>query len=188
MVEIIKIETKRLLLRQWKKEDWKLFSNLNSNPRVMEFFPNVLNRSESDKMAQRLQSQIAKQGWGFWAVELRDNSDFIGFVGLNKPTYDLPFSPCVEIGWRLSDKFWGKGYATEAARSALEFGFTQLRLNEIVSFAPVINTNSINVMEKLNMRNSGEYFAHPAIPEGSTLSKHCLYKLSSAEWNKKQEI
>ena len=182
MIKIIEIETERLKLRQWKKEDRELLSEINSDPRVMEFFPKTLNRTESNKMFKRLKLLIVKQGWGFWAVELFDNNEFIGFVGLNKPTYDLPFSPCVEIGWRLSEKYWGKGYATEAAQGALEFGFTKLGLTEIVSFASVLNTKSIKVMKKLNMSNSEEYFNHPMIHKGSPLRKHCLYKVSLKEW------
>ena len=182
MIKIIEIKTERLLLRQWKKEDRELFAELNSDHRVMEYFPKTLNRTESNKMAKHLKSLIVKQGWGFWAVELLDNNEFIGFVGLNKPTDDLPFSPCVEIGWRLLEKYWGKGYATEAAQGALEFGFTKLGLTEIVSFTSVLNTKSIKVMKKLNMSKSEEYFNHPMIPKGSPLSKHCLYKVSLTEW------
>jgi len=180
--KLIEIKTERLLLRQWKDEDLEAFFDINSNTSVMEFFPNLLDRTESDALAKRIQENISKNGWGCWAVEIPGISEFIGFVGLNTPTYSLPCSPCVEIGWRLSDKFWGKGYATEAAKGALRVGFTQLGLNEIVSFTSVLNHRSIKVMERLNMKDSQETFDHPKVPQSSPLQRHCLYKLSRYDW------
>jgi len=180
--KLIEINTERLLLRQWKDDDLEAFCAINSSPVVMEFFPNPLDRTESDALAKRIQENIAKNGWGFWAVEIPGISDFIGFVGLNTPNYPLPCSPCVEIGWRLSEKYWGKGYATEAAQSALRVGFTQLGFNEIVSFTSVLNHRSIKLMERLKMKNSGEYFEHPKVPESSSLKRHCLYRMTRAHW------
>ena len=185
MVDPIEITTKRLVLRQWKSEDWELFAYLNANPQVMAFFPNPLSRQESDALVQRFQNQISDRGWGFWAVEVRGFGDFIGFVGLNIPSYELPCTPCVEIGWRLSDKYWGKGYATEAAQSALEFGFLQLDLSEIYSFTSVLNQRSIKVMQRLKMHDTGKYFDHPLVPDGNRLQKHCLFRLTRKDWQYK---
>jgi RimJ/RimL family protein N-acetyltransferase len=182
MARIIEIRTDRLLLRQWKDEDLEAFYGINSNLKVMKFFPRPLDRTESDELTKRFQTNIAENGWGFWAVEVTGVCDFIGFVGLNTPDYPLPCSPCVEIGWRLAEKYWGKGYATEAAQSALRVGFTQLGLTEIVSFTSVLNHRSINVMERLKMNATSEYFDHPKVPQGSPLQKHCLYKLSRVDW------
>ncbi len=177
MVELIEPETERLRLRQWTPVDRDPFAALNADPRVMEFLPAPLSRAESDAMADRCQSLIEERGWGFWAVELKSTSEFIGFVGLHTPSAELPFCPCVEVGWRLAFRHWGKGYASEAASAALRVGFDLLGLKEIVSFATVGNLRSRAVMERLGMRESGT-FEHPRVPQGSGLRQHCLYRLS----------
>lgn len=182
MVDVIEFETERLRLRQWRGADREPFAALNADPGVMEFFPSPLTRAESDAMAARCQALIAEHGWGFWAVEVRATTEFIGFVGLHTPTPLLPFSPCVEIGWRLAAKHWGKGFATEAARGALRIGFERLELPEIVSFTAVGNVRSRAVMERLGMFDTKETFEHPTIPAGHTLRQHCLYRLSRAQW------
>ena len=176
MASLIEFETERLFLRQWTSADREPFAALNADPRVMEFFPTRLTRAESDMIADRCQSLIQERGWGFWATELKASREFIGFVGLHTPSAELPLSPCVEIGWRLSFPHWGKGLASEAARGALRIGFTSLGLDEIVSFTAVGNFRSRAVMERLNMCESGT-FEHPQVPESSSLRLHCLYRL-----------
>lgn len=148
----------------------------------MEFYPATLSRAESDAMANRCQALIAERGWGFWAVETKTAHEFIGFVGLHIPTPELPFSPCVEIGWRLAAAYWGKGFATETARGTLRVGFDQIKLPEIVSFTAVNNPRSRSVMERFGMRHTEETFEHPSIPVGNALRKHCLYRLSREQW------
>ena len=177
MAELIEFETKRLRLRQWNPTDSEPFAALNSDPRVMEFFPAMLTSAESDAMADRCQSFIEERGWGFWAVESKATHDFIGFVGLHIPSAELPFSPCVEIGWRLAHQYWGKGFATEAASGALRVGFEVLRLPEIVSFTTINNRRSRAVMERLGMQESGT-FEHYKVPKASALRPHCLYRLA----------
>lgn len=145
----------------------------------MAYFPARLARAESDAIAARCEALIRERGWGFWAAELKASRAFIGFVGLNSPAADLPFSPCVEVGWRLAFSHWGKGLASEAARGALRVGFESLGLNEIVSFTAVGNFRSRAVMERLGMFESGT-FEHPHLPEGSSLRLHCLYRLPRA--------
>jgi RimJ/RimL family protein N-acetyltransferase len=125
---------------------------------------------------------IEEQGWGFWAVELKADGSFIGFLGLNVPAPNLPFSPCVEIGWRLALRYWGQGYASEGAREALRFGFQTLQLEEIVAFTALTNGRSQAVMRRIGMRERGERFAHPALPPGHALREHCLMRLSREEW------
>jgi RimJ/RimL family protein N-acetyltransferase len=176
------LETARLKLRQWQISDLEPFAKMNADPRVMEFFPALLSRAESDAMAERIRSLIAQRGFGFWAAELKESGEFIGFVGLHIPTAALPFSPCVEIGWRLGLPFWGQGYATEAAREVLRFGFTELSLPEIVSFTALGNRRSQAVMRRLNMQPQPETFQHPDIPAGHSLREHCWYRLSREEW------
>ena len=178
MIQTIEPETARLRLRQWKTSDLAPFAAMSSDPRVMEFFPSTLNRSESDAIAEKCQALIAERGWGVWAVERLDTSEFIGIVGLQTTAPEMPSSPCVEVLWRLARPHWGQGYATEAAAAALRVGFEALNLQEIVSFAVVNNYRSRAVMERLNMVDSGQTFQHPAVPEGSHLREHCLYKIS----------
>lgn len=181
MDKLIEFETSRLRLRQWRQADREPFAAMNADPKVMKFFPSLLDRAASDAMADRCQSQITERGWGLWAVEKRDTSQFMGFVGLHIPIAELPFSPCVEIGWRLASRYWGRGFATEAARGALHVGFELVGLTEIVSFTAVCNFRSRAVMERLGMRKSGS-FEHPRVPVESQLCEHCLYRLSCEQW------
>jgi RimJ/RimL family protein N-acetyltransferase len=183
MAEPIEFETARLRLRQWRPADLAPFAALNADRRVMAFFPAPLDPAASDALALRCRSSIAGRGWGLWAAEAKEGDEFIGFVGLNIPSVALPFSPCVEIGWRLAFGRWGKGLATEAARGALRVGFAQLGLPEIVSFTTVGNVRSRAVMERLGMREAPETFDHPRLPDGSPLRRHCLYRISAQQWS-----
>lgn len=176
------LRTTRLLLRQWKPSDREPFATLNADPVVMEHFPRTCPRAESDAFADRCERWIREQGWGFWAVERVDGGEFLGFVGLHRPTAELPFSPCVEIGWRLAQPYWGHGYATEAARAALRFGFESLGLHEVVSFTATRNQRSRAVMVRLGMKEEPETFEHPLVPEGHPVREHCLYRLSRQRW------
>ncbi len=186
MPDIIEIQTPRLRLRQWQTIDFELFAALNANASVMQYYPTTLNRQQSDEFAKSIKQRITANGFGFWAVEVPGVCDFIGFVGLNKPTYDSPFAAPLEIGWRLSNKYWGRGYATEAAQSTLNVGFNQLGFSEIVAFTSVLNIPSKNVMQRLKMHNTGYLFDHPKIAAGHKLQKHCLYTLSSKQWRVSQ--
>ena len=174
----IELETKRLRLRQWKNEDYVPYAKLNAAPTVMEFFPATLSRIQSDVMASTIKALIGEQGWGYWIVEEKETSKFVGSLGLHKPDGNFPFLPCVEIGWRLSSEHWGKGYAFEAAREVLKFAFEVLELDEVVSFTSVLNKPSWRLMERLGMKNSHENFEHFALPKGDRLCEHVLYRLS----------
>lgn len=182
MAELIEFATERLRLRQWCAADRRPFAAINADPRVMEFFPALLDCAASDAMADRCQSLIDERGWGFWAVETKSSPTFIGFVGLHIPVAELPFSPCVEVGWRLSYQHWGKGFAAEAARGALRVGFELLGLHEIVAFTAVANHRSRAVMERLSMQEAPDTFEHPDVPVGNTLRPHCLYRLLREQW------
>lgn len=182
---LIQPQTKRLKLRQWQKADREPFAALNADPDVMEFFPATLQRCESDAMADQCRALIAARGWGFWATELLRSGEFIGFVGLHIPSLALPFSPCVEIGWRLAKPHWGQGYATEAATRALQVGFEELEVPEIVSFTSSGNRRSRAVMERIGMTKTEQSFEHPGVPQGHPLRKHCLYRISRKDWANK---
>ena len=177
-----RLESDRLRLRQWQAADLPAFAEMGADPVVMEHFPARLDRERSDALALRVKAMIDDRGWGVWALERKAGGEFIGFVGLNIPSDELPFSPCVEIAWRLAQGYWHQGYASEAARVALRFGFVELDLEEIVAFTSLGNLRSQAVMVRLGMRRSPENFQHPALPEGHPLREHCLYRLARGEW------
>lgn len=180
MTKIYTLESERLLLRPWCEEDFEPFAKMNSDPRVREYFPSLLTREESDISAGIAKEWIEKNGWGFWAVSVKDLADFIGFIGMQNVPFDAPFTPAVEIGWRLAFEHWDKGYATEGALAALKFGFETLKLNEIVAFTALENRRSRKVMEKIGMTHSSEDdFDHPKIPVGHPLRKQALYRTRS---------
>lgn len=173
------LETERLLLRRWKKSDEEPFQKINSDPVVMEFLLAKLSPTESNAMIARAEAHFEKHGFGPWAVELKTSGALLGFTGLTVPAFETSFTPCVEVGWRLAREYWGSGFATEAARAALAFGF-QAGLPEIVSFTVPANIRSIAVMERLGMKQdlSGN-FEHPRVPQGHPLRPHVLYRLSA---------
>ena len=157
---------------------------MNADPRVMEHFPSLLSPAESDAMVDRMLEHWERHGFGAWALEVPGTAPFIGFIALLRPAFETPFTPCVEIGWRIAAEHWGRGYATEAAREAMRFGFEELgldgaRLDEIVSFTILANTRSRRVMEKLGMeRDLAGDFEHPRLPLGHPLRPHILYRAS----------
>lgn len=175
----ITLRTSRLLLRQWQDVDYAPFARINADPQVMQFMLGCLDEKASNASADKFRQLIEEHGWGMWAVEHQATATFIGFVGLYQTRAAVPCLPCVEIGWRLASEHWGKGYATEAARAVLHFGFTTLQLPEIVAFTAVINQRSQAVMERLGMQRDCHTFQHPSVPVGHSLREHCLYRLAT---------
>ncbi|MGN6451887.1 MAG: GNAT family N-acetyltransferase [Steroidobacteraceae bacterium] len=177
------LTTPRLWLRQWRASDREPFARLYADPVVMEFMTACLTRSESDAFVRKAAAEIAHQGWGLWAVESRTSGAFVGFVGLRAPSFEAPFTPCVEIGWRLERASWGQGFATEAGLECLRFAFETVALPEVVSFTVPANVRSRAVMERLGMaRVADGDFDHPRIPAGHRLRRHVLYKLRRVDW------
>jgi RimJ/RimL family protein N-acetyltransferase len=172
--------TDRLLLRRWRESDREPFAEMNADPIVMEHFPALLTSGESDAFVDRIERHFEEHGYGLWAVEALDTQSFIGYVGLWPATFEAHFTPAVEVGWRLRRACWGHGYATEAARAALAYGFGVVRLDEIVSMTAVTNVRSQRVMQKLGMtRDPSDDFDHPALPEGHRLQRHVLYRVEN---------
>jgi ribosomal-protein-alanine N-acetyltransferase len=177
------LETERLILRGWREEDLPAFARMNNDPNVTEFLKGPMAMDESSEMMARLQAGFAERGFGLWAVEIKAAKRLAGFTGITVPRFEATFTPCFEVGWRLACEHWGKGYATEAAREAIRFGFEQAGLGEIVSFTTVANIRSRRVMEKLGMtRDPAEDFDHPALPAGHPIRPHVLYRLSRRQW------
>ena len=176
----MEIRTDRLVLRRWRTEDREPFFRLNGNPLVMRYFERALTREESDAMVDRIERHFDENGFGSWAVEVVGGSPFIGYVGLWRPNFQAHFMPAVEIGWRLDMPFWGRGYATEAARAALADGFERVGLREIVSFTSPLNVPSIKVMERIGMTHDpADDFDHPNVTQGHRLKRHVLYRLAA---------
>ena len=175
------LRTSRLVLRDWRPADRAPFAALNADPEVMEHFPGLLSRADSDAAVERFEAAWREHGYGLWAAERRDTAEFVGFVGLAAATFPAPFTPAVEVGWRLARAHWGLGLATEGGRAALRHAFTALGLGEIVSFTAQGNVRSRRVMERLGMSLDGT-FEHPALPEGHRLRTHVLYRAAAASW------
>ncbi len=177
------LETSRLVLRRWRPADLEPFAAMNADPEVMRHFPRPLERAESDALVGRIEAAFEELGYGLWAVERREDGRFLGFTGLAVPRFEAAFTPCVEVGWRFAGEAWGHGYATEAARAALRFGFEEAGLREIVSFTSAGHERSRRVMERLGMhRDASDDFDYPGFPEGHPMRRHVLYRLTADEW------
>lgn len=174
------LRTDRLLLRSWQEEDLAPFAALNADPEVMRYFPSTLARAASDGLAGRIRDRFAADDIGLYAVQVLASGQFIGFTGLSQATFAAPFTPAVEVGWRLARPAWGHGYATEAPRAAVDDGFDRVALAEIVSFTAVANDRSQAVMRRLGMRRDPkDDFEHPSLPAGHDLRRHVLYRLDA---------
>ena len=177
------LTTARLTLRPWRDEDLEPFAALNADSRVRAFFPSLQTHQESAESMRHIRDHFSRHGFGLWAVEVIGAASFIGFIGLAVPSFEAPFMPCVELGYRLAFEHWGRGYATEGARAAIAFGFAALGLNEIVALTAVGNERSRRVMERVGMKhNPADDFDHPNIVGGHPLRRHVLYRLTSRDW------
>ncbi len=178
MEPLVFIETPRLILRDWTAADHNQFIKLNQDMEVMEFFPSTLTKEETASQIVRIDNHFKQYGYGLFAIERKDSSQFIGFTGFSHPGFESYFTPCVEIGWRLSKANWNKGFATEATKACLVYGFSKLGFEEVYSFTSVHNLRSEQVMIKAGMTKRG-FFDHPAVANGSVLKQHVLYKIES---------
>lgn len=179
------LETERLILREWQDEDRESFARMNADPMVMEFMPRLLDRKASDKLMDRFRQHFKKHGYGLFALERKEDGEFLGFVGLNHVDSKMPFAPAVEVAWRLGHEHWGHGYASEAARRVLEYGFEDLGLKEIVAFTVHDHTTSLHIMEKLGMvRDKAGDFDYPGLAKDHPLGRFVLYRLKASEFER----
>lgn len=172
------IETARLILRPWRDSDLPLFAEQNADPVVMRYLVGPLTRAQSDDYVAQAVRHLAETGYCKWAVEAPGVAPFIGAVGLSRVKFEASFTPAVEVAWRLHRNYWGHGYATEAARAAIEDGFTRIGLNEIVALTTLGNIASQRVMQRLGMTRTVE-FDHPAVAKDNPLRRHILYRLTN---------
>lgn len=184
---LTELRTPRLLLRGWRDADRDPLASMNRDPQVVRYLPGPMGRAATDAMVDRLQAIHAELGYTLWVVEVtgseRGMTRFAGLVGLSVPSFDPPFEhadPCVEVGWRLSARWWGMGVASEAARAAVAFGFDIVGLPEIVSFTTPANEPSWRVMERIGMRRAAE-FDHPRASPSDAWRRHVLYRMSPTD-------
>jgi len=176
------LRTDRLVLRDWRESDLEPFGEINADPVVMEHFPSTLDAEGTRAMVERQRERWRDDGMGWWAVEHAATGEFVGTVGLMRVDFAAPFHdvghPVAEVGWRLARSAWGQGYATEAARASLAWGFDDVGLDEIVSFTVAANKRSRRVMERLGMvRDPSVDFEHPRVDPDSPLRHHVVYRL-----------
>jgi RimJ/RimL family protein N-acetyltransferase len=168
----------RIILRQWTDADLTPFAEMNADPEVMRYFPRLQTLEESKESMQRQRTLLDERGWGWWAVEVEGR--FAGFTGLAVPRFSAPFTPCVEIGWRLRREYWGRSIAFAAARAAEAYAFAELKLPEMLTFTAAINVPSRRLMERLGyQRNPAEDFLHPSLAQDSPICLHVLYRKSA---------
>jgi len=171
-----RIDTERLTMRRWRDSDREPFAALNADPEVMRFFPSALDRAASDAFVDRVEAHFDEHGFGLWALEIAQTREFIGFTGLSPMPAGVPGEGGFEVGWRLAQSAWHRGFATEAARAALEVGFGGLGHGEIWSITSVLNTPSEAVMIRLGMQRFAE-FEHPRIEVGHPIRPHVAYRI-----------
>jgi RimJ/RimL family protein N-acetyltransferase len=165
----------QVTLRQWRDSDLEPYAAMNADAEVMRYFPSLLTHDQSEASLVRQRTLIEQRGWGLWAVDV--DGAFAGFTGLAIPGFEAPFMPCVEVGWRLRREYWGRGVAYRGALQALDYGFTVLKLPEIVSFTAAVNAPSRRLMERLGfVRDMANDFDHPSIPQGHELQRHVFYR------------
>lgn len=167
--------SERLGFRNWTEKDKPKMATINSDTKVMEFFPRVRNKKQTGEFIDRMKKQYAANGFCYFAVDKLENNEFIGFIGISEQNYEADFTPCVDIGWRLAQKEWGKGYATEGAKKCLDFAFNTIGLKTIKSICPIINNKSKRVMEKLGMMKVMT-FNHSLLRGNKTLERCVLYE------------
>lgn len=174
--------SERLGFRNWVEEDKAKMGIINADPMVMEYFPSIPNQKQTDEFVDRMMSEFAEYGYCYFAVDRLDNGDFIGFIGILNQDFESDFTPCVDIGWRLSKKEWGKGFATEGASACLDFAFNTLNRDAILSICPAINDKSEKVMKKIGMRKV-KSFDHPLLMEYKSLERCYLYEINKSSFS-----
>lgn len=186
MISTYLFSSKRLGFRAWRETDLPFLTALNANEEVMQFFPKLLSQRESEAFLQRLMNGFEQKGYTYFAVEVLESSELIGFIGLMDQVYESPYTPNVDIGWRLTPKSQGKGYATEGAIRCLEWGFENFAFERIVSVCPTINTPSRKVMQKAGMEELGQ-FLHPALKDHRNLQVCVCFGIEKAEFRRKHQ-
>lgn len=173
--------SERLGFRAWTDNDLPQFAQINADETVMAFFPETQTEVQTAAFVAKQQIQLLTLGYCYFATELLETGEFIGFIGLSRQEFASPFTPATDIGWRLKKEAWGQGYATEGARRCLEYGFGQIGLTDIIAVCPERNTPSEKVMKKIGMEKRGG-FAHPHLKEYPELENCVCYGMDKSKW------
>lgn len=178
-----RLETDRLILRDWREGDRTGFHAINSDPRVMRFLGPLLSLDDVDALIARMRAMQADLGHCFWALERKADQRLIGWCGLIRGAKNTPIENRVEVGWRLAFDAWGQGYAREAAEAAIDWAFSRLADDSVWAITVHDNGKSWGLMERLGMeRQTDLSFDHPNVPEGSPLKQHVTYTISRTHW------
>ena len=169
-------KSERLGFRNWSEKDKTKMGIINSDPKVMAHFPATLTQEQTNEFIDRMKEQFSKHGFCYFAVDKLENKEFIGFIGIAEITFESDFTPCVDIGWRLAQQEWGKGFATEGAKKCIDFAFSEIGLKNIKSICPEINTKSEKVMKKIGMKKM-KIFNHPLLTDFNDLEKCVVYEI-----------
>jgi len=168
-------KSERLGFRFWCESDKEPFAQMNRDAQVMEYFPELWEIERSFELVDLFNDRISRKGYGWFAVDRLDTKEFIGFIGLNRLKFELPWCPCEEIGWRLKPEHWKQGFATEGAFACLEYGFNELGFDKVYAITATLNKPSERVMLRIGMEYVQD-FEHPKVPEGP-LKTHMLYSI-----------
>ncbi len=171
-------KSERLGFRNWAEKDKTKMGVINSNPKVMQHFPTLQTQKQTNEFIDRMKTQFSENGFCYFAVDKLENTEFIGFIGISEQTFEADFTPCVDIGWRIAQVEWGKGFATEGAKKCLEFAFNKIGLKNIKAICPETNYKSENVMKKIGMKKT-KTFNHPLLTEYKELKKCVLYEIEN---------
>lgn len=175
----------RLGFRNWNESDLPHFAELNSDTEVMEYFPNLLSFHETKEFIDRLQNHYTKYGFNYFATEIIETGELIGFIGLAYQDYPSRFTPAVDVGWRLKRSAWGNGFASEGAKRCLEFGFEELKLEKLISTCTERNKRSERVMNKIGMNKIG-FFKHPKLRDQPNYENCICYQITKKDWLEKK--
>ena len=175
-------KSKRLGFRNWKKTDLDEFAKINENPKVMEYFPKTLTLNETENFIERTMKNFNEKGYNYFATEILETGEFIGFIGMGYETYDNEFYPATNIGWRLKESAWGKGYATEGAKKCIDYAFTELNIEKIIASCIPSNVNSERIMQKIGMTKKGE-FIEPRFKDFPDYKKFICYEIKNTSKN-----
>jgi len=173
------IHTERLTLRAWETNDLLDCIEMNLDKEVMKYFLSVLTKEQTIEFYDRVQKHFLENGFGLYVVENTITQEFLGYTGFMIANFEASFTPCVEIGWRFKKQYWGKGYATEAAKACLNYGFDTLGFDKIYSFTATPNIKSENVMKRIGMIKTGT-FSHPKIDKEHILNLHVIYEIEKS--------
>jgi RimJ/RimL family protein N-acetyltransferase len=174
-------KSERLGFREWTQEDVPEFSKLNSDLEVMKYFPKTLVLSETIFFMERLQAHFSKNGFCYFATDELATNEFIGFIGLASQNFKSPFTPAIDIGWRLKKESWGKGYATEGAKKCLEYAFNELKIDKVIATCTLQNKKSENVMKKIGMKKLSA-FKHPKLSSHPEHENCVCYQIKASRW------